>query len=294
MRTSRVLVALATAGVGGVASCGGVQVEDPEQAGTAGQPGGSAGRGGTTDAMSGGMSSSSTGGRTGGTGGRGTPVAGKGGGSAAGGRDAGGVAGREAMGQAGELEPGGAGGAGDDGPVCPGSSSYEPEVSGVICQDWWTYSLGKVVVKVESATNLEQCKAACDARPDCTAVNEFFDRRSDYGCSVGTTACDPVEPVWAKEDAGLEYVRVCPATGDCYLDFLGWGVRCAENGSTMRIPGATSVADCARACFDDPSCVSVIDYSYLNDFVGCFLSVVPCDPRSVTYDEGSLYVKACD
>jgi hypothetical protein len=293
---TRVFGVLAGVGVVAVVSCGGVQVEEPESAGSAGQPESGSGVGGGI-APNGGTSSSSTGGRSGSVGGRAgsaSPVGGKGG-QAAGqaGRGGGGVGGRADLGQAGEVEPGGAGGEGGEIPTCNGRASYEGPRSGINCRSFWELQQDDVFVKVEGATNLEECKAACDARPDCTAVSDFFERRADYGCYVTSAECDPIEPVWAEEDAGLEYVKVCPASGDCYLDFLGWGVRCSDDGAYMKVAGATSVAECALTCLQDASCVSTLDHSYLNEFVGCFLNIAPCDELVQTYDAGDLYRKTC-
>jgi hypothetical protein len=184
---------------------------------------------------------------------------------------------------------------GGEGQTCVGNGSYEAPRLGVNCRNWWELVDGDVFVKVESADNIEECLAACDARSDCTAVSDFFGRRASYGCTVSSEPCEPVEPIWAAEDAGVEYVKVCPVSGACRMDPLGWGVRCdADGGNGSRVAGATSFADCAAICLGDPSCVSADDHSYLNDFVGCFLNVAPCDRMVETYDEGTLYRKICD
>jgi hypothetical protein len=307
----RLFSTLATAGVVGVTSCGGIQIEDPQGRDSGGSAGesvslaarggaiGDAGRGGAigAEAGRGGASSSSSGGVSVGSGGRGaagSPVAGTGGRSVQVGGGAGGSAGREDGGQAGVVEPG-EGGAGGERPVCSGEGNYEAPRPGVNCGDWWDYLDPTLVVKVDSATTLEECKAACDARPDCTAVSDLFARQAGYPCRVSTGECRPTEPIWAGEDAGLEYERVCPGSGACQTEFLGFGVRCDAAFATYReVPGATSFLACRSACLDDSNCVSVLDHSYLNDLIGCFLNVAPCDQMVPTYDTGTLHRKICD
>jgi hypothetical protein len=300
----RLFSALAAAGVVGGASCGGVQIEDPqdpESGGSAGQSVSVAGRGGATgEAGRGGASSSSTGGASVGAGGRGAagaPAAGTGGGSVqttGGAGGTGGSAARGSGGQAGEIEPG-EGGAGGEPPTCVGNGNYEAPRPGVNCGEWWDYLDPTLVVKVEGATTLEECKAACDARSDCTAVSDLFERHGGYPCRVNTGECRPIEPPWAVEDAGLDYEKVCPATGACKTEFLGFGVRCDEDYADYQtVAGATTFLECRAACLDDPACISVSDHSYLNDLIGCFLNVAPCDQMVTTYDEGTLHRKICD
>jgi hypothetical protein len=206
------------------------------------------------------------------------------------------VGGRLATGgQAGESEPGGAGGVGGEAPDCSGSGNYEPGTYGMRCESSWSYGQGEGMVKVEEAATLEECKAACDARSDCTAVSDYFDTTGGHPCRISSEPCHAVEVDWAGEDGGLEYLKACPASGDCHLQFLGYGVRCNEAGGTGRlVPGATTLADCAAACLEDPTCVSVSDHTYLDDVIGCWLNIASCDAPVNVYQEGYLHRKRCD
>jgi hypothetical protein len=249
---------------------------------TGGRAGGSA-RGGT------GGGSSGQGGRGGGAGtvgkGGGSPQAGRGGANGQGGRD---------LGQGGEAEPGGAAGEAGETPPCTGSGGYTRH-EGAHCDSTWSYAQGGEQIKVEGATTLEECQAACDARPDCTAVGDYFELRGGYGCGVSRDTCDHVITTWAKEDGGLEYEKVCPAAGACVMQFLGYDVRCNDAGTTgTRVPGATTRAECEEACLDDPGCVSVYDYTYMEDVIGCWLNVGPCERIVNSYESGTTYRKVCD
>ncbi len=308
---SRLLAVLAVAGVVGVVSCGGVQIEDPEQAGTAGDDAGSGGRsvsavgGRGGNAVNNGTGGSGAGGGMSGQGGRGgTGTGGRGSGGSAGkggsssgtaGRGEGGssAAGGNPMGQAGESE-GGAAGEGER-PNCVGSGDYTVGSEGYHCDSTWSYAQGGEMIKVEGATTIEDCMAACNARSDCTAVSDFFALRAGFGCGVNTGSCKPVVTIWAQEDGGLDYRKVCPSAGACTMEFLGYDVRCNDvNTAGVRVPGATTRAECEDVCLADPDCVSVYDYTYLDDVIGCWLNVGPCGKLVESYEDGIVYRKICD
>ena len=63
------------------------------------------------------------------------------------------------------------------------------------------------------ATDLESCMQLCLERDDCTGVTDYFWLGlPDLGCFLYTSTCDaPSSPVWAEEDGGREYRRVCAA-----------------------------------------------------------------------------------
>jgi hypothetical protein len=67
------------------------------------------------------------------------------------------------------------------------------------------------VVRLESATNMEDCMAACLEREDCTAVTDYFWLgRPDLGCWLYTSTCyAPSGGPWQEEDGGREYIKQC-------------------------------------------------------------------------------------
>jgi len=61
------------------------------------------------------------------------------------------------------------------------------------------------------ATDLDACMQLCLERDDCTGVTDYFWLGlPDLGCFLYTSTCDaPSSPVWAEEDGGRDYRRVC-------------------------------------------------------------------------------------
>jgi hypothetical protein len=273
----------------GILGCGGVSERTPEATGGTGS-GGDAGEGahsGTTGGLGRGGASSrgGTGNVTGGTGNAtqgGTGTGGHGGTPPRGGASGGGVGG---------AGQGAAGGAGQG--AAGAESCFEPLPLGARCENAGSRVQDATSVRVEGADRLEDCERACVARADCTAVTDYFAEPGLSACYLRHVECGDVgTPVWAEEDAGKEYVKVCDEKGRCALAYLGHFRRC-ESAMVTELATATSRADCDAACLADPTCTGVTDFFWLNEIPGCYLYTSTCEsPTGLPFgDPGQTYRK---
>jgi hypothetical protein len=159
-------------------------------------------------------------------------------------------------------------------PACT-SETFESLGPGQRCAGAGSRAQDGYSEKIEGATLLE-CEAKCRAEPTCNAVVNY-PYEEPLGCYLRSGPCeDQTIPIWAEEDAGKEYVKVCDETG-CSLPYLGHWMRCGEESySLVWLDSATVLGDCKAACLDDPNCTSVIDYFWLAEVAGCYLFHEPC------------------
>jgi hypothetical protein len=73
-------------------------------------------------------------------------------------------------------------------------------------------------------------------------------------------------------------------------------MQCSDGDYGEAYSGATSRADCERACIADPACSAVIDYFWITEIVGCYVYTSTCDaPEPLPFDDpGRTYVVNCD
>lgn len=77
------------------------------------------------------------------------------------------------------------------------------------CEDAQAHAQGEYLEKV-AAADLAQCQQQCLEREDCTAVADYFAATDFPSCMHTTVPCGtPSTPLWAEEDAGKDYVKVC-------------------------------------------------------------------------------------
>jgi hypothetical protein len=205
---------------------------------------------------------------------------------------------------AGPCGQGGTSGLADDGPGGEstvggaGGCRFVPIGSELRCEDAGSRVQDDTSKRVRRATEIEDCEAKCLARENCTAITDYFSEPGLDACFIRHGSCGAVtSPVWAEEDAGKEYRKVCSARGRCRLQYLGDWQRCDEGASTLeQIAGATSRADCEQACLDSPTCSSVVDYFWIGKIRGCYLYSSECSaPEPLPFgDPGVTYRKVCD
>lgn len=95
----------------------------------------------------------------------------------------------------------------EDPPPEPASGCFSYLGDWILCEE----SGGQNTMQVVGATELEDCMARCAATPGCTAVTDYFWLdRPDLGCWLHLSTCDSPGPeVWAEEDGGKQYRKVC-------------------------------------------------------------------------------------
>jgi hypothetical protein len=189
----------------------------------------------------------------------------------------------------------GEGGHGGEAVICTGELSGSDRISHGHCYEGEAYAQGPTYELVAGATTIDACLAACNARPDCSAVSEYFELNAPNFCLLSTDACDsPAKPIWADEDGGRTFRKT--GNGDVHTyEPLGLLHCNAVTQHEQRLSGASSLDDCLQACDADETCTGVVDYFYLNDVDGhCFLNLGPCSSVTSTYEEGNLYRRSCD
>jgi hypothetical protein len=204
-------------------------------------------------------------------------------------------------------QPGGAGedsGAGTGGSIgasgtsgldpiwCEGGGEYSKAWGGYRCESTESYAQGPNYEKVEGATTLDECFAACNARSDCTAVSDYFEMRPYSGCELVYSSCDSLtRPLSAEENGAMSYEKVCDMDG-CTFERIPGFYECGQDlPPGVALDGAESLDDCKAVCLDDPFCTGVADYFYGFDVPGCYLNVGSCDAPYRSFQDGTLYVK---
>lgn len=195
---------------------------------------------------------------------------------------------------------GGAAGAAGDSSIfwAGGASSCSFEYLGdeVLCQGAASRTQDDDHEHFATAEDLEDCAAECAEREDCTAIVDYFEPESLPVCYLSETPCDdPVQPVWAEEDAGKAYKKVCDGD-NCNLEYLGNWQRCSESETLVELAGAKNFEDCEQACLEDPDCTSVTDYFWIATIQGCYLYSGACEEqrRAPPGDPARVYEKLCD
>jgi hypothetical protein len=273
---------------GAVASCGGVserrESRDDDADGNAHSggdaSGGIVGRGGTSAGGSVGNGGASQGGR-GGTAGTGA------------------LPGAGAPGVGGTSGRGGTSGSGGEGASDPTAGApgcrFEALPEGYRCENAGSRVQDDTSKRV-GAGALWQCEDACTANPACTAITDYFGETGFEQCNIVRGDCGDAEPnPNGEEDAGKHYRKVCDDFG-CRFEYLGLWMQCSNGDYGDAYSGATSRADCERACFADPECGAVIDYFWIAEIVGCYVYESTCDdPQPLPFgDPGRTYVRKCD
>jgi len=197
----------------------------------------------------------------------------------------------------------GSGGSAGNGTTADCPESFDPGVTGALfeylgdglrCENADRYGQGTNLEKVEAAISLADCQAECLQRPDCSAVSQFANVQPLALCVTRTVPCGtPSTGPWQEEDAGKEYLKVCPPGEACRFDYLGDWIRCEEGASAASV--TTSFQDCQTACLADPNCTAITDYFWIGEVSGCYLNTSTCTaPSSLPWeDDGKVYRKLC-
>lgn len=167
---------------------------------------------------------------------------------------------------------------------------------GLRCENSGAHAQSPNLIKLDDAANLSECLDACLGRSDCIAVSDYFAEPDLPLCLIRHGSCGSAGTgVWQEEDAGKEYVKVCPADGACYFDYLGDWIRCQEDLTEEYIVSGPDLDSCASTCLNDPDCTSIVDYYYLSQVPGCYVYTSTCDaPQELPFgDTGETYLKLC-
>jgi hypothetical protein len=169
------------------------------------------------------------------------------------------------------------------------------------------------------AETLQECANACLLDEACVSVTDYFWLGLEgLGCSLVIGECEmPATTVWAEEDGGKEYVKVCgddppddaityfehqdgvvvdPDSG-CVFKAVGYPLVCEGHAETPEeIVGADTLDECFQLCQQRDDCRAVKDWwEGTRDGFECQLHWSTCDaPEPWSGDPVYYYRKTCE